>query len=60
MDCANLPQQAVWGWRQLPVPVIASIQGGVRRRLSARAPAADMRFSRPDARMSIMEIKWGW
>ena len=35
---ANFPQQAVWGWRQLPVPVIAAIQGrGVRRRLSARA-----------------------
>src|ERR1700761_8288274 len=25
---ANFPQQAVWGWRQLPVPVIAAIPGG--------------------------------
>src|SRR3982074_160192 len=24
---ANFPQQAVWGWRQLPVPAIAAIQG---------------------------------
>src|SRR3954468_16667713 len=24
---ANFPQQAVWGWRQLPVPVIAAIEG---------------------------------
>src|SRR5205085_352024 len=24
---ANFPQAAVWGWRQLPVPVIAAIQG---------------------------------
>src|ERR1700749_4363697 len=24
---ANFAQQAVWGWRQLPVPVIAAIQG---------------------------------
>src|ERR1700743_3995231 len=24
---ANFPQQAVWGWRQLPVPVIGAIQG---------------------------------
>src|SRR5881392_1686260 len=24
---ANLPQHAVWGWRQLPVPVIAAIRG---------------------------------
>src|SRR5215472_12500350 len=22
---ANAPQQAVWGWRQLPVPVIAAV-----------------------------------
>src|ERR1039458_4621603 len=29
---ANFPQQAVWGWRQLPVPVIAAIQGGGPRR----------------------------
>src|SRR5882757_5732949 len=48
---ANYPQQAVWGWRQLPVPVIAAIQGV--------AFGADMRFLAPDARMSIMEIKWG-
>ena len=35
---ANFPQQAVWGWRQLPVPVIAAIHGcRLRRRLSARA-----------------------
>src|ERR1700753_3756321 len=25
---ANFPQQAVWGWRQMPVPVIAAVQGG--------------------------------
>src|SRR6201987_2471210 len=24
---ANFPQQAVWGWRQLPVPVIAAVKG---------------------------------
>src|SRR5580698_11090424 len=24
---ANFPQQAVWAWRQLPVPVIAAIHG---------------------------------
>src|SRR5579883_3473154 len=24
---ANFPQQAVWGWRQLPVPVIAAVHG---------------------------------
>src|SRR5579863_6926169 len=24
---ANFPQMAVWGWRQLPVPVIAAVHG---------------------------------
>jgi enoyl-CoA hydratase/carnithine racemase len=56
---ANFPQQAVWGWRQLAVLVIAAIQdvafgGGFQLALGA-----DMRFLAPDARMSIMEIKWG-
>ena len=56
---ANFPQQAVWGWRQLPVPVIAAVHGvafGGGFKLSL---GADMRFLSADARMSIMEIKWG-
>ena len=56
---ANFPQQAVWGWRQLPVPVIAAIQGVAFGGGFQLALSADMRFLSPDARMSIMEIKWG-
>src|ERR1700750_24823 len=56
---ANFPQQAVWGWRQLPVPVIAAIQGVAFGGGFQLAIGADMRFLAPDARMSIMEIKWG-
>jgi len=56
---ANFPQQAVWGWRQLPVPVIAAIQGVAFGGGFQLALGADMRFLTPDARMSIMEIKWG-
>jgi enoyl-CoA hydratase/carnithine racemase len=56
---ANYPQQAVWGWRQLPVPVIAAIQGVAFGGGLQLALGADMRFLTPDARMSIMEIKWG-
>src|SRR3978361_849255 len=55
---ANSPQQAVWGWRQLPVPVIAAIQGVAFGGGFQLALGADMRFLTPDARMSIMEIKW--
>src|ERR1700727_3095252 len=56
---ANFPQQAVWGWRQLPVPVIAAIHGVAFGGGFQLALGADMRFLSPDARMSIMEIKWG-
>jgi enoyl-CoA hydratase/carnithine racemase len=56
---ANFPQQAVWGWRQLPVPVIAAIHGVAFGGGFQLALGADMRFLKPDARMSIMEIKWG-
>ncbi len=56
---ANFPQQAVWGWRQLPVPVIAAIHGVAFGGGFQLALGADMRFLAPDARMSIMEIKWG-
>lgn len=56
---ANFPQQAVWGFRQLPVPVIAAVHGVAFGGGFQLALGADMRFVAPDARMSIMEIKWG-
>jgi len=56
---ANFAQQAVWGWRQLPVPVIAAVHGVAFGGGFQLALGADMRFLSADARMSIMEIKWG-
>ncbi|MGY4496618.1 enoyl-CoA hydratase/carnithine racemase [Bradyrhizobium sp. GM24.11] len=56
---ANFPQQAVWGWRELPVPVIAAVHGVAFGGGFQLSLGADMRFLAPDARMSVMEIKWG-
>lgn len=56
---ANFPQAAVWGWRQVPVPVIAAVHGVAFGGGFQLALGADMRFLSVDARMSIMEIKWG-
>jgi enoyl-CoA hydratase/carnithine racemase len=55
----NHSQQAVWGWRQLPVPVIAAVHGVAFGGGFQLALGADMRFLAPDARMSILEVKWG-
>ena len=56
---ANFAQQAVWGWRQLPVPVIAAVHGVAFGGGFQLALGADIRLLAPDARMSFMEIKWG-
>ena len=56
---ANFPQAAVWGWRQLPVPVIAAVHGVALGGGFQLALGADIRVLAADARMSIMEIKWG-
>ncbi|TPE61719.1 crotonase/enoyl-CoA hydratase family protein [Sandaracinobacter neustonicus] len=56
---ANRAQQAVMVWREVPVPVIAAVQGVAFGGGFQLALAADLRFATPDARMAVMEIKWG-
>lgn len=56
---SNRAQQAVMVWREQPVPVIAAIHGVAFGGGFQLALAPDMRFVTPDARMAVMEIKWG-
>jgi len=56
---ANLAQRVAWIWRELPMPVIAAIQGPCFGGGLQIALGADIRLVRPDAQLSIMEIKWG-
>jgi enoyl-CoA hydratase/carnithine racemase len=52
-------QRAAYGWSTLPMPVIAAIHGTCFGGGLQIALAADIRIAAPDARLSVMEIKWG-
>lgn len=56
---ANHAQQAVMVWRELPVPVIAAVHGVAFGGGFQLTLGADMRFVTPDAKLAVLEIKWG-
>jgi enoyl-CoA hydratase/carnithine racemase len=56
---ANLAQSAAWVWHELPVPVVAAVHGVAFGGGLQIALGADVRIVAPDARLSILEIKWG-
>lgn len=56
---ANLFQHVAWGWRTLPVPVIAAAHGVAFGGGLQIFSGADIRFATPDTRMAVMEMKWG-
>ena len=56
---ANMPQQIAWGWRALPVPVIAAVHGvAIGGGLNIMS-GADIRIIHPDTRCAVMEMRWG-
>jgi len=56
---ANFAQRAAWVWTEVPVPVIAAVHGVAYGGGLQIALGADLRFVTADARLSVMEIKWG-
>lgn len=55
----HLGQEAGWVWRQLPVPVIAAITGPCLGGGLQIALGADIRVVAPDAKLSVLEMRWG-
>ncbi len=61
-DLRSVPnkfQRVAYDWVTLPVPVIAAIHGNCLGGGLQIALGADIRFATPDARLSVMEGKWG-
>ena len=56
---SNNAQYAAYGWRELPVPVIAAVHGVAFGAGSQIMAGADIRIIHPDTRVAIMEMKWG-
>lgn len=55
----SLFQKAFLIWQELPVPVIAAIEGFCFGAGMQLALAADLRIAHPATQMSIMESRWG-
>jgi enoyl-CoA hydratase/carnithine racemase len=56
---ANLAQRVTYDWSLVPAPVIAAIHGNCFGGGLQIALGADIRISTPDAKLCVMEIKWG-
>jgi enoyl-CoA hydratase/carnithine racemase len=58
-DPANFAQSTAWIWATIPQPVVAAVHGVAFGGGLQIALGADIRIVAPDARLSVMEIKWG-
>ncbi|MGK0375079.1 MAG: enoyl-CoA hydratase/carnithine racemase [Arenicella sp.] len=56
---ANTPQYVVWMWRELPMPVIAAIDGFCLGGGLQIALGADFRYAKANSKFSILEMRWG-
>jgi enoyl-CoA hydratase/carnithine racemase len=56
---ANRAQRVAWVWQELEVPVIAAVHGHALGGGLQLALGADIRIVAPDAKLSVLEVKWG-
>ncbi|MDX2233141.1 MAG: crotonase/enoyl-CoA hydratase family protein [Hyphomonadaceae bacterium] len=56
---SNRAQHAVMVWREQPAPVIAAVHGVALGGGFQLMLGADIRIVAPDAKLAILEIKWG-
>jgi enoyl-CoA hydratase/carnithine racemase len=56
---ANLAQRVATDWLDLPMPVIAAVHGNCFGGGLQIALGADIRIASPDAKLSVMEARWG-
>jgi len=56
---ANYAQRAATGWSEVPAPVIAAVHGNCFGGGLQIALGADIRIAAPDAKLSVMESRWG-
>jgi enoyl-CoA hydratase/carnithine racemase len=54
-----LPQHVTWGWRNLPMPVIAAVHGVAFGGGFQIMSGADIRIAHPETRFAIRETHWG-
>jgi enoyl-CoA hydratase/carnithine racemase len=55
----HLGQQSAWVWQELEVPVIAAVHGPCLGGGIQIAMGADLRIVAPDAKLSVLEARWG-
>jgi len=55
----HLAQQICWVWQEVPVPVIAAIQGHALGGGMQLALGADIRVAHPTTQLSMREVHWG-
>lgn len=55
----HLAQQVCWVWQEVPVPVIAALQGHALGGGLQLALGADIRIAHPDTKLAMREAHWG-